>query len=200
MKRFRNTLVTGIIALLPLYLTVTLLVWLFRMMDALFQPWISTFFHVEIWGLGVLVTLVFIFFAGAVLSSVYGALFLGWIDNLLERLPIFKGIYRNIKRIVDSLNPNNPTGFKEFVLVENSSGEGYNGGFLTGEFTLVKSDGSRYDLASVYIPSNHLYLGAIHIVNRARIVKPALTLQDGVTFALSAGASIKGDVRQTRPD
>jgi uncharacterized membrane protein len=196
MKRLRNTLLTGLIALLPLYLTVTLLLWLLRTMDALFQPLISRFLHIEVQGLGVLMTLAIIFIAGVILSSVYGALFLGWIDGLLERLPIFKGIYRNIKRIVESLNPNNPTGFKEFVLVEHSSGGGYNGGFLTGEFTLVKPDGTRHDLASVYIPSNHLYLGAIHVVSRSRIVKPSLTLQDGVTFALSAGASIKGDISQ----
>jgi len=197
MKYFRNILVTGLIALLPLYLTVTLLVWLFKSMDALFQPWISTFFHIEIRGLGALMTLAVIFFAGAVLSNVYGALFLGWIDSLLERLPIFKGIYRNIKRIVESLNPNNPSGFKEFVLVEQSSG-GYSGGFLTGSFTLAKADGAHRDLAVVYIPSNHLYLGAIHIVDRSRIIRTALTMEDGAAFALSAGASIKGDVSQIR--
>ncbi|MBI3611352.1 MAG: DUF502 domain-containing protein [Nitrospirae bacterium] len=195
MKRLRNTLLTGLIALLPLYLTVTLLVWLLKTMDAMFQPWISTFFHVEIRGLGILLTLAVIFFAGVVLSNVYGAWFLGRIDDLLERLPIFKGIYRNFKRIIDSLNPNNPTGFKEFVLIEQSSG-GYSAGFLTGAFRLVKADGTLRDLAVVYIPSNHLYLGAIHIVDRSRIVRTALTLQDGATFALSAGASIKGDVRQ----
>jgi len=198
MKRLRNMLLTGLVALLPLYLTVTLLVWLLKTMDSIFQPWIYTFFHVEIRGLGVLMTLGVIFLAGVVLSNVYGAWFLGRIDDLLERLPIFKGIYRNIKRIIDSLNPNNPIGFKEFVLVEHSSGEGYNGGFMTGEFTLVKPDGTRRDLASVFIPSNHLYLGAIHIVDRSRIVRTALTLQDGATFALSAGASIQGEISQLR--
>jgi uncharacterized membrane protein len=190
-------LVTGLIALLPLYLTVTLLVWLLKTMDSLFQPWISAFLHIEIPGLGVLLTLGVIFLAGVVLSNVYGAWFLGRIDDLLERLPIFKGIYRNFKRIIDSLNPNNPTGFKEFVLIEQSSG-GYSAGFLTGAFKLVKADGTLRDLAVVYIPSNHLYLGAIHIVDRSRIVRTALSLQDGATFALSAGASIKGDVSQIR--
>ncbi|HET6465721.1 MAG TPA: DUF502 domain-containing protein [Nitrospiria bacterium] len=196
MKRLRNMLLTGLVALLPLYLTVTLLIWLFKTMDSLFQPLIFTFFHVEIRGLGLLITLLIIFSAGVILSNVYGALILGWIESFLERLPIFKGIYRNIKRIVESLNPNNPTGFKEFVLVEHSSGQGYNGGFLTGEFTLVKPDGTRHDLASVFIPSNHLYLGAIHVVSRSRIIKLELTPQDGVAFALSAGASIKGNVAQ----
>lgn len=197
MKRLRNMLLTGLVALLPLYLTVTLLVWLLKTMDSIFQPWIFTFFHVEIRGLGVLMTLAVIFLAGVVLSNVYGAWFLGRIDDLLERLPIFKGIYRNIKRIVDSLNPNNPIGFKEFVFVEQSSGS-YSGGFLTGAFTLVKADGTQRDLAVVFIPSNHLYLGAIHIVDRSRIVRTALTLQDGATFALSAGASIKGEISQLR--
>jgi uncharacterized membrane protein len=197
MKRFRNTLLTGLIALLPLCLTVMLLVWLFKTLDALFQPFIATFFHTEVRGLGVLMTLAIIFLAGVILSNVYGALFLGWIESLLERLPIFKGIYRNIKRIIESLNPNNPAGFKEFVLIEQSSG-GYSGGFLTGSFTLVKADGIRRDLAVVFIPSNHLYLGAIHIIDRSRIIRTVLTLQDGATFALSAGASIKGDVRQTQ--
>ena len=197
MKHIRNMLLTGLIALLPLYLTVTLLVWLLKTMDSMFQPWIYTFFHIEIRGLGVLMTLGVIFLAGAVLSNVYGALLLGWINGILERLPIFKGIYRNFKRIVDSLNPNNPSGFKEFVLLEQSSG-GYSAGFLTGSFKLVKADGTLRDLAVVFIPSNHLYLGAIHIVDRSRIVRTALTLQDGAAFALSAGASIKGDVSQIR--
>lgn len=199
MKQLRNIMLTGLIALLPLYLTVTLLVWLFRLIDGVAQPWLHRAFGVEIWGLGVVATVVIIFVAGVIVSSVTGAFFLGLMDRILEHLPIVRGVYRGIKQIVDSFNPHNPSGFKEFVLVRQGSGEGYNGGFLTGEFTLVQPDGARRELAVVFIPSNHLYLGAIHIVDRARIVKTALTLQEGVTFALSAGASMKGEIRQAGP-
>ena len=196
MKRLRNTMLTGLIALLPLYLTFALLVWLFRTADAFFQPWLAKAFHVRIWGLGILATALVIFITGVIVSSVSGALVLEWIDRSLERVPILKGLYRGIKQIVESFNPNNPSGFKEFVLVENPSGTGYNGGFLTGEFMLIQKNGTERELAAVFIPSNHLYLGAIHIVDRARIIKTTMTLQDGVTFALSAGASAKGDIRQ----
>jgi hypothetical protein len=41
-------------------------------------------------------------------------------------------------------------------------------------------------------------LGAIHVVSRSRIIKLELTPQDGVAFALSAGASIKGEITQLR--
>ncbi|HEY5593591.1 MAG TPA: DUF502 domain-containing protein [Nitrospiria bacterium] len=196
MKRLRNIMLTGLVGLLPVYLTVIVLVWLFQTLDAFFQPWLSRLLHVQVLGLGVLATALIVFLAGAILSNFYGAIVLGWIDSLLERLPIFKGLYRNIKRIVESLNPKNPAGFKEFVLIESTSGEGYSGAFLTGQFTLVKPDGTKRDLAAVFIPSNHLYLGGIQIVDRRRIIKTALTLQDGAAFALSAGASIKGDVHQ----
>ena len=196
-KKLRNIMLTGLIALLPLYLTVTLLLWLFRLVDGVAQPWLHRVFGVEVWGLGVVVALLVIFAAGLAVSSMTGALFLGWMDRTLERLPLIKGLYRGIKQIVDSFNPNNPSGFKEFVLVKKLSGEGYDGGFLTGEFTLIQEGGARQELCVIFIPSNHLYLGAIHIVDRARIVRTTLTLQDGVTLALSAGASIKREIRQT---
>lgn len=199
MKRLRNTLLTGLLALLPLYLTVTLLIWLFHLIDSVAQPWLRRVFGLEIWGLGVLATIAVIFVAGLVVSSVSGALFLGWMDRFLDHLPIVKGLYRGIKQIVDSFNPNNPSGFKEFVFVRQPDGGGFNAGFLTSEFSLLQEDGTRRELASVFIPSNHLYLGAIHIVDRARIVRTAMTLQEGATFALSAGASVKGEVRQIGP-
>lgn len=199
MKRFRNIMLTGLLALLPVYLTVIVLVWVLQTTDNFFLPIFERFFQFKMPGLGVLATVVIVFLAGAVLSNVYGAFVLGWVDSLLERLPIFKGLYRNIKRIIESLNPNNPSGFKEFVFVENPSGDGYTAGFLTGQFTLARPDGTPQDLAAVFIPSNHLYLGAIHIVDRRRIIRLAQTLQDGASFALSAGASFKGEIKRAPP-
>ncbi|WP_168058040.1 DUF502 domain-containing protein [Candidatus Manganitrophus noduliformans] len=196
MKQLRNTMLTGLLALLPLYLTVTLLIWLFHAVDSVAQPWLRRVIGVEVWGLGVLATAAIILIAGLIVPSVGGALFIGWMDRFLDRLPIVKGLYRGIKQIVDSFNPSNPSGFKEFVLIKQLNGEGFNAGFLTSEFSLLQEDGSRRDLASVFIPSNHLYLGAVHIVDRARIVRTEMTLQEGATFALSAGGSVKGDIRQ----
>lgn len=193
-KRLRNIMLAGLVALLPVYLTVALLVWLFQTVDALFHPLFDRLLGLEMRGLGVLATALIVFVAGVVVSSVSGALLVDWMDRLLERVPLVKGLYRSIKRVVDSFNPSNPSGFKEFVLVRSPNGDGYNGGFLTGEFSLA-DPGGRRELAAVFIPSNHLYLGAIHIVDRARIVRVDMSLQDGVAFALSAGASVKAEMR-----
>jgi uncharacterized membrane protein len=196
MKQFRNTMLAGILALLPLYLTVALLAWLFDSVDMLFQPWLSETFDVDIWGLGILATAIIIFATGVMVSSVGGAFFMDGLDRLFERVPIVKGLYRGIKQIINSFNPENPSGFKEFVLIEEMDGRGYTGGFKTSEFTLIEVDGTRRELATVFIPSNHLYLGAIHIVDRSRLLKTALSVQDGVTYSLSAGAALRGTLRQ----
>ena len=200
-KKIRNTMIAGLVALLPLYLSVVLLVWLFKTMDGLSQPWLARVFHVTIPGLGIAATALVIFIAGAIVSSVSGALALGWVDHLFERVPLVKGLYSGIKKITDSFNPNNPSGFKEFVLIEQPQSKDLHAGFLTGEFALIKPDGTRRELATVYVPSNHLYLGTIQVVERTRIIRTSMTLQDGVTFTLSAGASAKGAFRESKgPD
>lgn len=56
MKKLRNTMLTGLIALLPLYLSFVLLVWLFKTVDGLFQPWLARVFQVTIPGLGIAAT------------------------------------------------------------------------------------------------------------------------------------------------
>lgn len=195
-KKITNIMLAGLLAILPIYLTGFLLFWMFKTLDAFFQPVVVRFLHVKIWGLGFLLTLCVIFVIGLLVSNIYGAFLMRWVDRALKKLPIFKGLYKNIKRIIESLNPKNPSGFKEFVLVKNPGGNGYSAGFLTSQFTLKKPDGSREDLVSVYIPSNHLYLGAIHVVEAGRIVRVPISLQDGAAFSLSAGASLTGEVEQ----
>ncbi len=197
MKKLRNTMLTGLIALLPLYLSFVLLVWLFKTVDGLFQPWLARVFHVTIPGLGIAATALVVFITGAIVSSVSGALVLGWVNRILEQVPFVKGLYSGLKTIIESFNPNNPSGFKEFVLVDQPRSHGLNAGFLTGEFALIKPDGTRRELATVYLPSNHLYLGTIQIVERTQIIRTSMTLQDGITFTLSAGASAKGAFRES---
>lgn len=57
---------------------------------------------------------------------------------------------------------------------------------------MLQEDGTRRDLASVFIPSNHLYLGAIHIVDRVRIVRTVMTLQEGATLPFPPALRSKG--------
>jgi uncharacterized membrane protein len=45
---------------------------------------------------------------------------------------------------------------------------------------------------SVYVPTNHLYLGDVHVVARDRVVFPDLTVEEGVRIFLTGGMAYPG--------
>ena len=54
----------------------------------------------------------------------------------------------------------------------------------------VRVEGSKPDtFASVYVPTNHLYLGDIVLVPRDGVVSTGLSVEDGIRIILSAGTA-----------
>lgn len=43
------------------------------------------------------------------------------------------------------------------------------------------------ELCSVYIPTNHLYIGDIFLVNSKEIIKPNLSIREGIGMEFRSG-------------
>ena len=82
----------------------------------------------------------------------------------LLRVPVFRTIYAPVKQLVAAFSPDNESGFKRVVMVEDAT-RGFVLGFLTREFSVDRGRGPESMLA-VYVPTNHLYLGDIVIGER----------------------------------
>jgi hypothetical protein len=54
-------------------------------------------------------------------------------------------------------------------------------------------------MLAVYVPTNHLYLGDIVIVERARAVFPDITVEEGIRIFLTGGMALPPRVRSTEP-
>ena len=67
--------------------------------------------------------------------------------------------------------------------------QGFSLGFLTKEFTVERGNGPE-DLVAVYVPTNHLYLGDIVIVERARALFPDITVEEGIRVFLTGGMAL----------
>ncbi len=70
--------------------------------------------------------------------------------------------------------------------------------FLTGTFTLTRQDGRQYKLCTIYVPTNHLYLGDIVVLPVEDVIETDLSVEDGVSLILSAGASVPPRVGERR--
>ncbi|HEU4687098.1 MAG TPA: DUF502 domain-containing protein, partial [Vicinamibacterales bacterium] len=143
-------------------------------------------------GLGLLITLLVILSVGAVATNVIGRRLLARAEGWLTMIPVFRTIYAPVKQLVVAFSPDNEYGFKRVVMVEDPT-RGWVMGFLTKEFTVIHDDQAETMIA-VYVPTNHLYLGDVHMYPRARAVFPDLSVEEGIRIFLTGGMSLPGRI------
>jgi uncharacterized membrane protein len=98
-------------------------------------------------------------------------------------------VYGTTKKVLSGFgNPNAENAFQRFVLAQLPGRT--TPGFLTGTFTLQRRNGERYTLCTVYVPTNHLYVGDVVVLPMEDVIETDLSVEDGVSVILSAGASV----------
>jgi len=186
----RRTLVTGFFVTVPLAVSLIALVWTFRLIDGLTHGLSVRVFGAHVPGLGIAVAIVVLLIVGAVARNMLGRRLLAKGEELLMHVPFFSTVYSPVKQLLAAFSPDNEYGFKHVVLVQDPS-RGTVLGFLTKEFALNKEG----DMAAVYVPTNHLYLGDIVICRRDQLSFPDLTVEQGIRIFLTGGMALPGQVR-----
>jgi uncharacterized membrane protein len=184
---FKVRFFTGVFVTLPVVLTAWVF-WLFyASVDDFMAPLYEHLLGRHLPGLGFLTAVLIIFFVGVFATNVVGRRVLQWAERLILYIPLVRRVYPTVKDFVDAFSPNRRSGFREFVIIQHPRDGAYSYGFLTGD---VRVEGSKPDtLASVYVPTNHLYLGDIVLVPRDAVVSTGLSVEDGIRIILSAGTA-----------
>ncbi|XP_052201916.1 protein LIKE COV 2-like [Diospyros lotus] len=180
---------TGCMVLFPVAVTFFITWWFIQFVDGFFSP-IYERLGFDIFGLGFLTSLVFIFFVGIFASSwVGGTVF--WLGEwFIKRMPFVKHIYSASKQISAAISPDqNTTAFKEVAIIRHPRIGEYAFGFITSSVVLQKDDEDE-ELCSVYVPTNHLYIGDIFLVNSKEIIRPNLSIREGIEIIVSVGMTM----------
>ena len=189
----RRSFVTGFFVTVPLFISVYAVVWIFRIIDGLTTPLYDRLLGRRIPGLGTLSTALAIVLVGAVARNVFGRRILSRGEGWLLRVPGFRTIYAPIKQLIAAFSPDNESGFKRVVMVEDAR-RGFVLGFLTREFSIDRGQGPE-PLLAVYVPTNHLYLGDIVVCEPGRVSYPDITVEDGIKIFLTGGMALPPKVR-----
>jgi uncharacterized membrane protein len=197
MQWLRRSFIAGFFVTVPLFITVAAIVWLFGVVDGLTTPLYDRLLRRHIPGLGLITTMVAIAVVGAVANNLIGKRLLQRLEGYLLRLPVFRTIYAPVKQLVLAFSPDNESGFKRVVMLED--GQGYALGFLTKEFTVDRGNGPEALLA-VYVPTNHLYLGDIVICERHRAMFPDISVEEGIRIFLTGGMALPSALRGLRAE
>ena len=184
----RRTFLTGIIVTVPLIVSLVTLVWIFQFVDAIATPVSTRVLGRSVPGLGVLITALVVLAVGVVATNVIGRRVLARAESWLLHVPVFKTIYAPVKQLVAAFSPGNEAGFKRVVLVEDGR-RALVMGFLTREFTLDRGEGPE-QMVAVFVPTNHLYLGDVVVVPRAKAIFPDVTVEEGIRIFLTGGMAL----------
>jgi len=193
MKWLRRSLVAGFVVTVPLVISIAAFVWLFQFIDGFLDPYITQWFGRELPGLGLVTLLMLLVLVGAVATNVIGKRLFERGQDYLLRLPVFRVVYGPVKQLVAAFSPGNQLGFQRVVLIDDPK-RGMVFGFLTKEFQVERSEQTE-ELVAVYVPTNHIYFGDIHIYPRAVVMLPDITVQEGVQIFLTGGMALSERLR-----
>ena len=189
----RRRFLTGFFVMVPLFITVAALVWIFGVVDGLTTPLYDQLLGRRIPGLGIASTAVAIMLVGVIATNVFGRRLLARGEEILLHVPVFKTIYSPLKQLVAAFSPESESGFKRVVLVERVPGV-YSIGFLTKEFTVNRGKGPE-EMLAVYVPTNNLYLGDVVVCERSRAVFPDVSVEEGIRIFLTGGVALPPSLR-----
>lgn len=192
MKKLEGYFIAGLVAFLPLVLTIKLLVLTFNIADNFLGKYIAPYFAREfgfyVRGVSLLICFLLVVFIGFLVSNFLGRRIYPFFENLLLKLPFFKQVYPAFKEVAQFLFSREKLNFSQVVLIEYPSREIYSIGFLTNEVPeKIVGDSSR-KLYYVFIPHTPSPLsGFLTLVTKDRIKILDISVEEAIKIVISGG-------------
>ncbi|MDI9239278.1 DUF502 domain-containing protein [Lysobacter sp. LF1] len=191
---------TGLLTLLPIWLTWVVVKFVFVLLSDISQPFITPLLQnlassypslawlTEPWVrtvMAMLATVAVILFSGVMARRVFGQRLLRWFEALIQRIPLASTIYSSARQLLDILQTK-PDGTQRVVLVDFPHKEMKSIGFVT---RVIREHGTGRELAAVYVPTTpNPTSGYLEIVPVEKITPTDWTVDQAMSFIISGGA------------
>jgi len=199
--RLERYFLTGVLTLLPIWLTWVVFKFVFVLLSGISKPWIAVAFDpiarafptlfgwlAADWlqsSLALVATLLFIYGVGWATNRVVGQRLIETIELAIERIPLVKTIYGGTKKLLDLLQTK-PEGVQRVVLIDFPHREMKAVGLVTRTMRDERT-GAQY--AAVYVPTTpNPTSGYLEIVPIDRVTQTDWTMDQAMAFIISGGA------------
>ena len=202
----KRYLVAGLLAWLPLAVTIAVLVWLLGAIDGVFSAllngaqavmphaqhaWLEGLRHVP--GLSVVVLAALLVMTGVLVTNIFGEWLMHRWDALLQRIPIVKSIYSSVKQVSDTLFSTNGNAFREAVLVQYPRAGAWTIAFVTGRpggEVALQLEGEH---VSVYVPTTPNPTSGFFLMMPRSDVRPlGMSVDQALKYIISMGVVAPG--------
>ena len=146
------------------------------------MPW-----HVQ-WGIAffsVAVTIFFLYVVGLFAANIFGRRAIESLEQLVDRVPLIKTVYRGLKQILASFTSDSAQSFRRAALVPFPQEKMRCVGFITNTF---KDSHTGEELCSVFIATTpNPTTGYLQILKRADITELPWTVEESIRCVMSGG-------------
>jgi uncharacterized membrane protein len=212
-KRAQRYLLTGILTVIPLWITWVVLEFFWVRLSDAGRPWAQALatqlehkhpdlsaFITTPW-LQNIIAIVFIVVAlyllGWLTTLVIGRRLIGLFEVLIERIPLVKSLYGSVKKLITVLQTK-PDGGQRVVLIEFPSKDMKTVGFIT---RILIDEQTGRQLAAVYVPTTpNPTSGYLEIVPLENLVMTNWSMDEAMTFIISGGAVAPEKISYDKPN
>jgi uncharacterized membrane protein len=140
------------------------------------------------WGLAVgsvLLTILLLYAIGVLTANIVGQRLVGLLDLLLDRIPLFKTVYRASKQILATFAGDQKRAFQRVAMFPFLSPGVYSIGFITNVFKDAHS-GEEY-VTIFYSTTPNPTTGFLFVMKRSEVVELDWTIEDALKTVMSGG-------------
>ena len=198
--RLRNYFLTGLVLVGPAYITIGLTWWFINWVDDLVRPFIpiayrpETYLPLKIPGTGLIIALVGLTLLGFLTANFVGRKLVEAGEEILNRMPVVRPIYKSLKQIFETLFAKSGSSFRRVGLVEFPA---------PGMWSLVfLSNPASADMAARLPDTEHVAAfmpctpnpttGFFFYVPRRDVIDLDITVESAMTLLMSAGMAQPG--------
>lgn len=196
MKTLRKLFFTGLFILVPIVATLSLIVWLFNIIDSIFRVPIEKIIGFRIIGIGVALTIGIILATGVFATNYLGKEMIHFVEKALSKIPLVNTIYLSIKQLIDTLFMKQREAFKSAVIVQYPSKGIYTIGFITADTPSAISEKIGEKMKSVFIPTTpNPTSGMLVMVPLKDIIPLNIPVEAAIKLVVSGGILLPDQVK-----
>jgi len=182
-QNFRSKLFAGIATALPLFLTYFLLEFLFITLDEMSGPILDKI-GLKIPGLGIVLTILLIFFLGVLVTNFLGRKIFNIGERIVKKVPVVNTIYSTLKQITETFTKGTSDTFQGAVYIQYPRQGLWTMAFISGESKT--KDGIPY--YHLFVPTTpNPTSGFFLMIPQADAVPTGMSVEQGLKTIISGG-------------
>lgn len=193
-RRIFGTFLSGLFALLPIVVTLSVVMWLIGLAEGALGGVLRSLLPGDAYrpGMGVVVTLALIFVVGLLTQAFFFRQVLSWFEDLIERIPLIKTLFSAVKDLTGFMARarDSKKQFGQVVMIQLPDIPLRLLGFVTLE-NLRGLDPAQEtsDEVAVYLPMSYQIGGYTVLVPRRHLTPLNMGMEEAMRFVITAGLS-----------